>query len=185
MIRWGARCNGNVIHSTSHHHSSTIFHIEPHFWHSTPYHISYHSTYLILPDHTSHGVMWIAWCGIWCDVECFAMPDVGCCVLFILMWLWYGTRCDVEYAWYGVMLHVPSCNVTEEVVKCGDAMWTNGVVHVVYGGVLWRKMWNVGELIPSDVEWFDAIIRHGGVMWYADGSNAVWDVVWFGMCTVG
>ena len=42
--------NGNVIHSTSHLHSSTVFHIGPHFRHSTPYHISHH-TYLIPPDH--------------------------------------------------------------------------------------------------------------------------------------
>ena len=155
MMWWGAMQWQYVIHSTSHHHSSTIFHIKPHFWHSTPYHISHHFTYLILPDHTSHDVMWIAWCGIWCDVECFAMPDVGCCALFILMWPWCGTRCDVEYAWYGVMLHVPSCNVTEEVVKCGDAMWTNGVVRV-YMVVCCDarcQMW-------GNTEWCGMIWRH-------------------------
>ena len=49
------------------------------------------------------------------------------------------------------MLHVMSCNIRRGVVKCGDAMWNYGVVHVEYGGVLskmrnvvveYRVMWN-------------------------------------------
>ena len=36
---------------------------------------------------------------------------------------------------HGVMLHVMSCNVKRG-VKCGDAMWNDGVVHGEYGGVL-------------------------------------------------
>ena len=148
-------------------HISTIFHFEPHFRHSTPYHISYHSTYLIPPDNTSHGVMCrIAWRGIWCDVEGFAMPDVGCCVLFILMWPCCGIRCEVDYVRYGVMLHVMSCNVTEEVLwnvvmRCG--MWWCAVMQDV----------KCGCGIPSDVVWFDAIVMLN------DGWNAVWDV-WCG-----
>ena len=84
VLAQSARCYGNVLYipHLSPHHSSTIFHIEPHFRHSTPYHIS-----LIKYHQITHGVMCIVWCGIWCDVECFAMPDVGCCALFILMWL--------------------------------------------------------------------------------------------------
>ena len=38
-----------VIHSASHHHSSTIFHTIPH---------QFHIFSSIPPDHTSHGVMW-------------------------------------------------------------------------------------------------------------------------------
>ncbi len=72
MVRWcnvkcggmmwrSARCNDNVLHwhSTSHHHSS-IFHIEPHFRHSTSFHIT-HFTYFNTTR--SHGVMSnLVWC---------------------------------------------------------------------------------------------------------------------------
>ena len=43
------------------------------------------------------------------------------------------------------------------VVKCGDTMWNDGVVHVEYGGVLWCKiMRNV--VMEYWVIWFDAIL---------------------------
>ena len=112
--------------------------------------------------------MWIAWCGIClCDVQYFAMPDVGCSALFILMWLWCWIRCNAEYVRYGVMLHGMSCNATDEVL-----WWNNGVVHVEYGGVLCCKMW------LWNTEWCGMVwrhIRHGGVM-RNGGWNAVWDV---------
>ena len=70
----GARCNGNALyipHLTD--YSSTIFHIEPHFRHNTPY-ISHHSTYLIPPDHTWRdvdNVVWnLVWCGMFCNARC-------------------------------------------------------------------------------------------------------------------
>ena len=72
---------------------------------------------------------------------------VGCCALFILMWLRCGIRCDVEYVRYGVMTCVTLYNVKRGVVKCGDAMWNDGVVHGEYGGVLMQDvklmwLWN-------------------------------------------
>ena len=39
-------------------------------------------------------------------------------------------------------------------MKCGDAMWNDGVE---YGGVLMQDV-KCGCGIPSDVEWFDAIL---------------------------
>ena len=39
-------------------------------------------------------------------------------------------KCGVEYVRYGVMSSAMSD------VKCGDAMWNDGVVHGEYGGVL-------------------------------------------------
>ena len=99
-VEWyNVKCGGNdvmrcemqwqcVIHSTPHHHSLIIFHIKPHFRHSTPYHIPHH---IFQYHQITHHMAWcgIVWRGIWCDVECFGIPDVGCCTsLFILMWLW-------------------------------------------------------------------------------------------------
>ena len=58
---------------------------------------------------------------------------------------------------------VMSCNVRRCVVKCGDAMWNDGVE---YGGVLMQDV-KCGCGIPSDVEWFDAILDMavcGGMM---------------------
>ena len=80
-----------VTHSRSHHHSATIFHIKPHFRHSTPYYIS---QFTYFNTTRSHGVMWnsVVWNLVY--VQRFAVPDVGCCALFILMWLWCGIRCD-------------------------------------------------------------------------------------------
>ena len=86
--------------------------------HSTSHHISRIS---IPPDHT-------AWCQIWCDVQRFAMPDVGCCTLFTL-WLWCGlVRCNVEYVRHQWCDAVMSCNVRCEmwcdVEWCGAwGMW--------------------------------------------------------------
>ena len=67
---------------------------------------------------------------VWNVLQC-QMWDMA---QFILMWLWCGIRCDVEYVRYGVMLNVMLCNVRRG-VKCGDAMWNDGVVHEEYGGV--------------------------------------------------
>ena len=140
MMWRGARCNVLYIpHQTTFPAQHTI----PHLCH----HISRIS---IPPDHTA----WrgIAWCGIWCDVECFAMPDVGCCALFILMWLWCGIRCDVEYVRHGVM----SCNVRCEMWWC-DVEW---LLWCMGNVVVCRLMQDVkcGCGIRSDVEWFDAIL---------------------------
>ena len=77
----------------------------------TSNHISgtvHHTTSHIIPRDVEDkcgvefGVMWnvLQW-----------VPDVGCCALFILMWLRCGIRCNVEYVRYGVMLNVVSCNV--------------------------------------------------------------------------
>ena len=101
---------------------------------TSPYHTSHiHS----IPPLSSH-ITWrcgIVRCGMFCNASCGML-----CLIHRLMWPWCGIRCDVEY---GVMLHVMSCNVRRSVVKCGDAMWNYGVVHVEYGGVLWCKMRNV------------------------------------------
>ena len=66
------------------------------------------------------------------------------------------------------------------VVKCGDAMWNDGVVHGEYQWCAGCKMWNgCGCGIPSNVEWFDAILDM--VVWCRnDGWTAVWDV-WCGL----
>ena len=95
-----------VIHSTSHYRLQLrIKHIS-HFQHlpfstATSYHI------LIFEDcQVTHHMAWcgIVWCGIWCDVECFAMSGVR--VVPYSMRLWCGTRRDVEYVRHGVMLNV-------------------------------------------------------------------------------
>ena len=70
------------------------------------------------------------------------------------------------------MLHVILCHAMSD-EKCGDAMW-NGVVHVEYGGVLWRcEMW-LWNTERCGMVW-RRHIRRGGVM-RNDGLNAVWDV---------
>ena len=174
MMWWGAMCYTFHISPPQ----LNNFHIKPHFRHSTPY-ISHHTTFSVKCHQITRRDVEIAWCGIWCDVECFAVPDVGCCALFILMWLWCGKRCDVEYVQYGAMLNVMSCNVRWG-MKCGDAMWNDGVVHGEYGGVLWCKMW-LWNTERCGMVWRH--IRHG-VMWN-DGWNAVWDVCCGLECAVG
>ena len=94
------------------------------------FHIKPHFTYLATPpDHT------------WHDVDS---------VVLCLMWLWCGIRCDIDYA-YGVC-YVMSCNVRWGVVKCGDAMWNE------WCATWWCAVAKCGSGIPSDVEWFDAIL---------------------------
>ena len=104
-VEWcNVKCGGNEevrdAVATSHlylpHLTTTAqqyFTIKPHFRHSTrtiPHH-SHHTTFTYSfnwpPDHTSHGVMWnsVAWHLVRCWMFCNA--DVGCCALFILMWL--------------------------------------------------------------------------------------------------
>ena len=76
------------------------------------------------------------------------------------------------------MLNVVLCNVTCEMWWCDV---NNGVVHGEYGSVRWCKMWNwCGCGIPSDVEWFDAMLDM--VVWcgMVSGWSAVWDV-WCGL----
>ena len=48
--------------------------------------------------------------------------------------VWNKVRC-IEYVRYSVMLNVMLCNLRRG-VKCGDAMWNDGVVHGEHGGVL-------------------------------------------------
>ena len=159
-----------VIHSTSHR-------LQLNNNYFTSNHISgtaHHTTSHIIPHilYITHGVMWIVWCGIWCDVESFAMPDVGRCALCILM-LWCGVRCDWRrICAICVTLQVILCHAMSD-EKCGDAMWNDGVVHVEYGGVLWRceMLWNTER---CGMVW-RRHIRHGGVM-RNDGLNAVCDV---------
>ena len=160
--RCNVKCGGNdvtkcemqwpcVIHSAYHHHSSTVCHIEPLTFqaqHTIPHLTSHHiSQSLIPPDHTSHGVIWIVWREIWCDVECFAMPDVGCCALFILMWLWCGVRCDVENVRYRCDA---TCDVMQCQMRCCEIWWCAV-----------KQDAKCGCGIPSDAE--------------CNGWNAVWD----------
>ena len=93
-LHWHSNLTTTAQYFTSNHISGTAHH-------STSHHISRIS---IPPDHT-------AWCQIWCDVQRFAMPDVGCCTLFTLR-LWCGlVRCNVEYVRHQWCDAVMSCNV--------------------------------------------------------------------------
>ena len=130
---------------------------------TSPYHTSHiHS----IPPLSSH-ITWrcgIVRCGMFCNASCGML-----CLIHRLMWPWCGIRCDVEY---GVMLHVMSCNVRRSVVKCGDAMWNYGVVHVEYGGMLMQNvkhgLWNT--------EWC-------GMVWcYITGCETVENAVWNVCC---
>ena len=132
---WGA------MHYTFHTSPPQLNNIshQPHFWHSTPYHISHHSTSHSVQYHQIDvdSVVWnLVWCGMFCNAKC------GICALFILMWLRCRIRCDTEYVHYGVMLNVMSCKVRRG-AKYGDVMWNDGVVHGEYGGMPLCKMWNV------------------------------------------
>ena len=67
------------------------------------------------------------------------------------------------------------------VVKCGDTMWNDSVVHGEYGGVL---MQDVKLMWLWNTEWHGMVwrrIRHNGVM-RNDGWNAAWRR--YGMCGV-
>ena len=126
----------------------------------TAHHIShsFHITYLIPPDHTLYGVLWPVWCGIWCDVECFAM---GRCALYIPMWLWCRICAMRCYMWCHAMRRC-------EMWLC-DVEWWCGTC-----GIWWcaDAKWGCGT------EWCDTIwhfIRHGGAM-RNDSRNAVCDV---------
>ena len=127
----------------------------------------------------------IVWCRIWCDVECFAMPDhARCCALFILMWLWCAIKCDVEYMRYGVM-----CN-GRCVVKYGDAILNDGVIHGEYSGVLMQDVkcgcgipiwngWNAAWCGLECVLWGSAICNlYLNAMFMAEsGRDLMW--LWF------
>ena len=67
------------------------FHILPPQLNNISHHTTSLTTFHIYHQITSHHM----WCRIWCDVDFFAIPGVGGCALFILMWLWCGIRCDV------------------------------------------------------------------------------------------
>ena len=76
---------------------------------------------------------------------------------------------------YRAMLNVMLCNVRRG-VKCGDAMWNDGVVHGGYGGVLMQDV-KCGCGIQSGVEWFDATLQ--GVKWLkmqCGMCGVVWNV---------
>ena len=126
---WGARCNGNALYIP---HTTTAQYFTSHHISGTAHHTTSHHIFNTTRSH-----------GIWCDVECFAMPDVGCCDLFILTWLWCGIRCDVEYARYGAMLYVmPVMQCHGWGVKCGDAMWNLVVCCDARCGMcLWNTEW--------------------------------------------
>ena len=121
----------------------------------------------------------IAWCGIWCDVQCFAMPDVGCCALFTRV-MWNKVRCRIYAIWCDAKCDVVQC---ADVLWnwCGDTMWNDSVVHGEYGGVL---MQDVKLMWLWNTEWHGMVwrrIRHNGVM-RNDGWNAAWRR--YGMCGV-
>ena len=75
---WGAKCNGNALYIPHLTDYSSIFHIEPHFRHSTPYHILHHSTYLIPPDHTWRDVDSVVWNLVWSRMFCNARCGMLC-----------------------------------------------------------------------------------------------------------
>ena len=144
MMWRGARCNDNVLHIP--HLTTTAQYFTPNPISGTAHHTIFH----VFQYHQITREMWnLVWC---------AMPDVGCCALFILMCLWCGIRYYVEYVRHGAMLWCAMSGV-----KCGDAMWNEGVVYGDCGGVPMQVVKCCG--IPSDVEWFDAIL----------------DMVWCGM----
>ena len=186
MMWWGARWQCVYIPHLRHHHSSTDISHQTIFpaQHTIP-HFTYFNT---IRAHITVVRCGIVWCEIWCDVECFAMPEEGCCALFILMWLWCRIRCNVEYVRYGAMLHDVKnkvqcricaiwCNATCDVknkVQCRIcAIWCDATC-AVSDEVLWNVGWWCGAWgiwwcvvmqdvkcgcgIPSDVEWFDAIL---------------------------
>ena len=104
--------------------------------------------------------------GVMCNVLQCQMR----CALFILMWLWYRIRCNVEYVRYGVMLrHAMSRMVWNVVMQCGIMVWYiwNMVVCCDARCEMW--LWNTER---CEMVWRH---RHGGVM-RNDGWNAVWDV---------
>ena len=90
----------NISHQTTFPAQNTIPHQSHHFSHIPPDHIA------------SHGVMW----------NVFAMPDVGCCALFILMWL----RCGIYAIWCDA-----KCDVVQCQMRCGDAIWCDAKCDVV------------------------------------------------------
>ena len=147
---WGARCNGHrSIHSTSHHHRLTIFHIQPwHFRHSTPY-ISHHSTHLIPPDHTSHShsgghsVVWTdLFCNARCGMLCLIHPNVAA--------MWNKVQCRICAIW--ATCEVMQCH-RDGVVKHG-ATWNGGVL-----GCRKIWLWNIPSGVAVMVWQF---IGHGG-----------------------
>ena len=73
----------NISHQTTFPAQHTLPHL-------TSFQITPHFTYFNTTR--SHGVMWnsVVWNLVY--VQRFAMPDVGCCALFILKWLWCGIR---------------------------------------------------------------------------------------------
>ena len=135
----------------------TIPHLTPHHTFST--------------DHTSHGMVWnLVWCGMFCSARCGLL----CLIHPNVAVMWKKVRCRTC-----AMQNVMSCNVRWG-VKCGDAIWNDGVVHGEYGCVLQDVKCGCG--IPSDVEWFDAILNMvwcGMMVEMQCGMCAVvWNVLW-------
>ena len=114
-----------------------------------PYLTSFHTSISIQPDHISHGVLCnsVVWNLVWCR-----MPDVGCCALFILMWLWSGIRCDVEYVRHVVMLNVTLCN---------DEVW-----NVMWCGMMVWCMWNMVVCCDARCEMWLWNTKWCGMVWY-------------------
>ena len=159
---WGARCNGHVLYisylTTTDQHFTSNRDISSTAHHTTRSHITW-------PRDVA-----TVWCGIWCDVKCFAMPDAGCCALYNVAVMWSEVQCR--------MCHMVRCYTWCHAMS--DEVWNDGVVHV---SGIWCcdavcEMWLWPEYRVSDVEWFDTI-RHGSDDW-----NAVWDV-WCSLECVG
>ena len=144
-------------------HISTIFHIEPPgFRHSTPY-----TSHIFNTTGRSHKawLMWIVWCGIWCDVQCLmwdVVPyhkaqspmtsDIHPNESVAVMWS-EARLSDVEHVRYGAMLHVPPCNVRWEMWWCDVAgmvwyMWKMGVCCKD-----WCEMWLWNTESPCGMVW--------------------------------
>ena len=137
-VEW---CNGNVLHSTSHHTLHNMSHQTTFPAQYTSYIIPHHSTFHIFQYHITHYMAWcgIVWCRIWCDAAfCSARCGMLCLIHPNVAVMWNKARCRICAMWCE---NVMSCNVRRR-VKCGDAVMNDGVVHrnmVVY----WCKVWNV------------------------------------------
>ena len=116
MMRWGARCNGNVLYIPHLTTTAQQYFTSAHFLHSTPaihltsFHISrisFNTTFTVLlvsvfhiTPCDQHGVMWnTVWCGTWCDVQRFAMPRLRCGMLCLIhpnvAVMWNKVRCRI------------------------------------------------------------------------------------------
>ena len=116
--------------------------------HTIPHLVSFHILHTTRSHITWRDVDSVVWNLVRC--ECFAMPDVGCCALFILMWLW----CRIRAIWCDATGDVTEEVLWNVVMRCG----LMGVIHVEYGGVVCCdarcKMW------LRTTEWCGMVWRH-------------------------